>query len=143
MLSNCNLKLKIAEIVKATTKFKITGWEEEKITDLSKGGKLTRAHVGKSYEGDLEGEGMVEYLMTYRPDGSADFVGYEKFEGSLKGQNGSFVFEHRGFFRDGEANDTWKVVKDSGSDALSGLSGSVNFSEGHKEEYEITFDYEL
>lgn len=129
--------------MKATTNFKITGWEEEKITDLKEGGKLTRAHVGKSYEGDLEGEGRVEYLMMHRADGSADYVGYEKFEGSLKNQKGSFVFEHRGFFKGGEANDIWTVVKGSGSDALSGLSGSVNFSEGHKEEYEITFDYEL
>lgn len=129
--------------MKARTKFKITGWEEDEITALEEGGKLTRAHVGKTYEGDLEGEGMVEYLMMHRADGSADFVGYEKVEGSVKGRKGSFVFEHRGFFKDGVASDTWSVVDGSGSAELSGIKGTVRFEEGHKEEYEVDFDYEF
>ncbi len=129
--------------MKATTRFKITGWEEEDINDLSGSGKLTRAHVGKSYAGELEGEGMVEYLMVYRADGLANFVGYEKVECRLKGKKGSFVFEHHGFFKDGIANDTWTVVEGSGSDDLVGIVGTVRFKEGHKEEYNIDFDYEL
>lgn len=129
--------------MKATTSFKITGWEEEEITNLSGSGKLTRAHVGKSYKGELEGEGMIEYLMMYRADGSADFVGYEKVECGLKGKKGSFVFEHRGFFKNGIADDTWTVVEGSGSDGLAGIEGKVRFKEGHKEEYEVDFDYEL
>ena len=129
--------------MRATTRFKITGWDEEETTGLKEGGKLTRAHVGKSYEGELEGEGMVEYLMMYRADGSADFVGYEKVECRLKGKKGSFVFEHRGFFKDGKAHDTWTVVEGSGSDELTGIEGTVRFEEGHKEEYNVDFDYEL
>lgn len=129
--------------MKAKTKFKITGWEEEKIIDLDEGGKLTRAHVGKTYEGVLKGEGTVEYIMTYRSDGSADFVGYENVEGRLNNMKGSFVFEHRGSFKKGVASDTWTVVEGSGSGQLSGITGSVHFEEGHKEEYEVIFNYEL
>ena len=123
--------------------FKITGWDEETVSEFEDGGKLTRAHVSKSYSGKLEGEGTVEYVMFYRPDGTADYVGYEKVEATLKGKEGSFVFEHRGYFKDGKANDTWTIAEDSGNGELSGLSGEVHFSEGHKEEYEITLDYEL
>lgn len=131
------------ESMEAKVTFKITGWEEEKVTDLNEGGKLTRARVGKSYEGELEGEGKAEYLMMYRSDGTANFTGYEKVQGRLDGREGSFVFEHRGSFKQGVAKDTWTVVEGSGSDHLSGLTGSVAFEESHKEEYEITFHYEL
>lgn len=129
--------------MKAKIKFKITGWDEKEVTGLQEGGKLTRAHVGKSYAGELQGEGKVEYLMMYRSDGSADFVGYEKVEGRLKEREGSFVFEHRGSFKNGVANDTWTVKEGSGSGDMSGISGSVHFKEGHKEEYEVIFNYEL
>lgn len=129
--------------MKAKTKFKITGWKEEDIIDLNEGGKLTRAHVGKAYDGELKGEGKAEYLMTYRADGSADFVGYENVEGFINNRKGSFVFEHRGSFKNGVAADTWTVVEGSGNDQLSGITGSVHFEEGHKEEYEVIFNYEL
>lgn len=129
--------------METTAKFKITGWDEETITEIAEAGKLTRAHVGKSYEGELEGEGKVEYLMMYRSDGSADFIGYEIVEADLNGRKGSFVFEHRGFFKEGVATDTWTIAEGSGSGGLSGIKGSVQFSEGHKEEYEVTLNYEL
>jgi hypothetical protein len=37
--------------------------------------------VTKSFSGDIEGEGTLEYLMAYREDGSASFVGLERVEG--------------------------------------------------------------
>lgn len=129
--------------MEATAKFKITGWEEETITGIADGGKLTRAHVGKSYEGELQGEGKVEYLMMYRSDGTADFIGYEVVEAQLKGRKGSFVFEHRGYFKEGVATDTWTIAENSGSEGLSDIKGVVQFSESHKEEYEVTLNYEF
>ncbi|MDX1585882.1 MAG: DUF3224 domain-containing protein [Balneolaceae bacterium] len=129
--------------MEARTKFKITGWEEEDVATLQKGGKVTRAHVGKIYEGELNGEGKVEYLMFYRSDGSVEFVGYENVVGSLKGNDGSFVFEHRGQFRNGVAKDTWTVIEGSGGAGLSGLTGEVHFEADHKEEYEVILRYEL
>jgi len=35
------------------------------------------------------------------------------------------------------------VVEGSGSDELTGIEGTVRFEEGHKEEYNVDFDYEL
>lgn len=129
--------------MKADILFKITGWEEETVSEFNERGKLTRAHVGKSYSGKLEGEGRVEYLMLYRSDGTADYVGYESVKAVLNGKEGGFVFEHRGHFKEGKVDGTWTIVKESGTGALAGITGSVRFSEGHKEEYEITLDYEL
>ena len=39
---------------------------------------MTSAAVTKSFSGDITGEGHVEYLMMYRSDGSATFVGLER-----------------------------------------------------------------
>ncbi len=129
--------------LKAETIFKITGWNEETISELETGGQLKRAHVSKSYSGDLQGEGVVEYLMAYKPDGSASFVGYESVTGTLKEKSGSFILEHRGSFEGGIVNSTWTIVEDSGTGELAGITGSATFSAGHQEEYPITLKYEL
>jgi hypothetical protein len=123
--------------------FKITGWNEETISELEEGGKLTRARVTKSYDGDLQGEGVVEYLMAHKPDGSASFVGYESVSCAVRERSGSLVFEHRGVFQGGTVNSTWTIVEDSGSGKLAGISGTVSFSAGHQEEYQVTLNYEL
>ncbi len=129
--------------LKAETTFKITAWNEETVSESEENGKLTRAHVTKSYSGGLQGEGVVEYLMAYKSDGSASFVGYETISCVLNEKSGGFVFEHRGLFRDGTVDSTWSIVAGSGTGALSGISGEVKFSAGHQEEYAITFNYEL
>lgn len=84
--------------LKAETTFKITAWNEETVSESEENGKLTRAHVTKSYSGGLQGEGVVEYLMAYKSDGSASFVGYETISCVLNEKSGGFVFEHRGLF---------------------------------------------
>ena len=48
--------------------------------------KLTRVSVNKSYQGDITGEGKLEYLMMYRDDGSASFIGMERVVGSIVGR---------------------------------------------------------
>src|ERR1700738_5040456 len=83
--------------------------------------KLTRASVIKSYQGDITGEGKVEYLMVYRDDGSASFVGLEREVGSVGGRSGSFVFQHSGAFKDGVATVTIIVVAGSETNDLHGL----------------------
>jgi hypothetical protein len=40
-----------------------------------------------------EGEGQVEYLMMYRSDGSATFVGLERVVGRIGGKTGAFVLQ--------------------------------------------------
>ncbi len=54
--------------------FKATTWEETPYAEFDGGRKLTRVHAVFTYEGDIEGEGIVDYLMAYGPDGLGNFV---------------------------------------------------------------------
>ena len=55
--------------------FAIKGWDEKPYSEGHDLPKMTRASVTKTYTGDIDATGHVEYLMMYRSDGSATFVG--------------------------------------------------------------------
>lgn len=127
----------------ATSTFFLKGWDEKPYDELDGGPKLSRATVLYGFDGELVGEGRLEYLMTYLPDASALFVGYQRFVGRVAGREGSFIFQHAGRFAAGVATDTWVVVAGSGTDGLAGIRGQVEFSASHQDRYEIIFEYEL
>ena len=56
---------------RANARFTIGSWDESPWSEGPDLPRLTRAKVAKTFSGDIEGEGQVEYLMAYRPDGSA------------------------------------------------------------------------
>ena len=126
----------------AKATFKIVSWDEEPFDEPECGSKLTRAHVKKSFEGDLSGTGNLMYVMTYL-DGGASFSGFEKVAGSLGGRTGTFVLRHTGSYDGEKATTECEVVPGSGTDELAGLSGTGRFSAGHAEEHEMTLDYEV
>lgn len=128
---------------RAVATFQIKSWNEEPIGELEGMPKLTHATVIKSFSGDIEGEGSLEYLMMYRADGSASFVGLERVVGSVGGRSGSFVLQHTGTFEGGTASATWIVVPGSGTGDLRGLRGEGGFSSAHAERYLMTLDYEI
>jgi hypothetical protein len=82
---------------RATGSFMLTSWNEE--TDHeSQGRKKTLASVTQDFSGDITGEGEVRWLMVYRDDGTARFVGTQRVDGTLGGRQGSFVLETTGDF---------------------------------------------
>ena len=125
----------------AKATFDIKSWDEKTYNEIEGAPKLTRASVTKSYQGDIEGEGKVEYLMMYRTAGSASFMGLERVTGSIGGRSGSFVLQHTGTFEGGVAKVTLSVVPGSGTGDLRGLSGEGKFSVGHQPPYSMTLDY--
>lgn len=128
----------------AASTFKVDAWDEQPWDTADGQPKMTRADVRKSFEGDLRGTSRLQYLMTYREDGSADFVAMERIHGSLAGRSGTFVLSHVGAFVNGAASGTWKVVDDSGTDELEGISGSSAFSiPKGEEEFPFALDYEI
>lgn len=127
----------------ALATFEIKNWDEQPYLELEGGRKLTRASVKKVFQGELEGDGSVEYLMSYAEDGSATFVGLEYVTGQLAGRSGSFVVQHLGTFAAGVAKDNWTVVAGSGTGDLKGLSGEFRFEDGHAQQYQVTFDYDF
>src|SRR5829696_8306930 len=67
----------------AKSRFAIQSWDEKPYDEGDNLPKLTRASVTKTFTGDLEGEGRVEYLMMYRSNGSATFIGLERIVGRI------------------------------------------------------------
>jgi hypothetical protein len=127
----------------ASARFAITSWEEKPYSEGQDLPRLTRATVTKTFTGDVEGEGHVEYLMMYRADGSAAFVGLERVVGRIGRKTGSFVLQRIGVFENGEAKESYTVVPGSATGQLQGLRGEGRSAVGHGMEHPFSFNYEL
>jgi len=127
----------------ANARFAIKSWDEQPYGEGQDQPKLTQASVTKTYTGDIEGEGQVEYLMMYRGDGSATFVGLERVIGRLAGKAGSFVLQRTGVFEGGLAKESYSVIPGSATGELRGLLGDGTSAVGHGMEHPFTLDYEL
>jgi Protein of unknown function (DUF3224) len=128
----------------ANCSFKIEGWDEQPYTEIESGGKLTKASVKQAFSGDIEGQGAVEWLMCYRPDDTADFVGLARIVGRLGDRTGSFVMvQTDGTFDGKEARGKLSVVPGSGTEQLAGLSGSGEFTAPLGGEPSVKLDYNL
>ena len=127
----------------ANAQFAIQRWDEKPYSEGEGLPKLTHASVTKTLTGDIVGEGQVEYLMMYRADGSAVFVGLERVVGALAGKTGSFVLQRAGEFEDGVAKESYAVVSGSGTGELAGLRGDGATAVGHGLEHPMALNYEL
>jgi len=123
--------------------FKATSWEETPYAEFDAGRKLTRVHAVFSYEGDIVGEGTVDYLMAYSPDGTGNFVGMERILGRVGNQGGSFVAQHSGTFDPKAVHTHWVFVPGLGTEGLEGINGSGELTlEGHGP-YPFEFEFDL
>jgi hypothetical protein len=130
---------------RATSTAEVTSWDESTIEEFEETGKLTRATVPQIFSGDLEGEGVMEFLMCYPPDsgGTASFIGQQRVAGTLAGRKGSFVSHGAGVFVGGEARWTWSAVPGSATGELAGLSGEGTSVASGGMKISVTFDYRL
>jgi hypothetical protein len=126
-----------------TGEFQITNMSEETYKDLDGDGKITHASGTQAFSGGLTGEGAVDWLMCYRADGSARFVGLQRVQGSLDGKEGSFIVEAAGDFDGSESKGTWSVIANSGTGALAGLRGEGRFHASNGPTAMFSLDYEL
>jgi hypothetical protein len=124
-------------------RFAIKSWDEKPYSEGPDLPKLTRASVTKTFTGEIEGEGHVEYLMMYRSDGSATFVGLERVTARIGGRNGTFVLQRLGVFEGGQAKESYSVVPGSGTGDLQGLRGDGSSAVGHGLEHPFTLEYDL
>jgi hypothetical protein len=124
--------------------FKIESWDEQPYVEVDGGGKLTRASVSQSFSGDIEGDGDVQWLMCYRPDDTADFVGLQRIVGRIGDRSGSVVLVQTAGSYDGQvAKGELSVVPGSGTGELGGLRGTGAFRAPHGSEPSITLDYDF
>jgi len=131
--------IEMAEKLKVKGSFQNTSWNEETVEELEDGAKLTRASVTQDFTGDIEGDGAVQWLMAYRADGTAHFVGLQRVRATIAARTGTFVLETIGEFDGKTASWTATVVPGSGTRDLSDLSGKGTFEApmGSTAEFEL------
>jgi Protein of unknown function (DUF3224) len=125
----------------ATGTFAVKSWDEHAYDETEGLPKLTRASVTGAFEGDVEGEGTVEYLMMYRNAGAASFVGLHRVVGRVGDREGSLVLQVSGTYEDDTATETWSVVPGSGTGDLSDLRGDGGLVAGHEMRGSFRLDY--
>lgn len=113
-------------IAKGSFRVQIKPVGEPSVAD---GVSLGRMSIDKQFEGDLVGTGKGEMLTAMTPvKGSAGYVAIEKVSGSLHGRAGGFVFQHTGTMDHGAQSLSITVVPDSGTGALTGISGTFRLT---------------
>lgn len=112
-------------------------------SDLLDGVRLGRVQLAKRFHGDLEGEARGQMLTALTAvEGSAAYVAIERVCGSLHGRQGSFVLQHRGTMDHGRPSLSIRIVPDSGTGELAGITGSFEL-EIIKGEHHYTLHYRL
>jgi Protein of unknown function (DUF3224) len=127
---------------RAQGEFNVTAWNEEPFVEREHG-NLTRASVTQELSGGFEGTATIEWLLAYRADKTADFVGVQEVEGKLDGKSGSFVISSGGSFDGERAAGKWTIVAGSGAGELSGISGEGSFDAPHGGQATYRLSYEL
>jgi len=95
--------------------------------DKYEGSTLGRYSLDKQYHGDLEAISQGEMLTAGTSvKGSASYVAIERVSGTLNGRKGTFVLQHTGTMNRGAFQLSVSVVPDSGTDQLTGLTGTMN-----------------
>jgi hypothetical protein len=128
---------------RAMATFKIDNWDENEILQTEGGSKITNAKVSRSFDGDLEGQGSVEWLMGYGEDGTATFVGLERVVGRICNKTGTFVLQHLGTFDGQLSKAQLTIVPGSGTGDLAGLRGEGSFEAGLGPEGERSIQLDL
>lgn len=130
-----------AERTSATAKIKVASYEPQTYEDSAGGTDLVEIHVTETFQGDIEGQGVVRFLQAMRPDGSASFCGIERVTGSVGGRTGTFLLQDVGTVEGSVVSGTWFVIPGSGTGNLAGLRGEGDFTARLGEDADVTLQY--
>ncbi len=98
----------------------------QSLANADAGPLMGRLSINKTFSGDLQATSQGEMLSAGTAvKGSAGYVAMERVTGTLHGKSGSFVLQHSGTMNRGAPQLTVSVVPDSGTDELTGLSGTL------------------
>lgn len=140
----------------ATGRFQVTAWDERTLatsddetveisgtTCPARG--FSRADVTYAYSGDVEGTGLVAYLIAYRAGATAPTTGFQQFTGSIDGHDGSLVLQHVGEHDAGSVRERLEIVEGLGTGGLAGMTGHATVEiAGHSDDgYPVTVHYRL
>lgn len=141
---------------KAVCRFDPTSWTEQVLVDVDGTGTksggayypdrgFTMVKSAYRYAGAVEGSSTMTYLIAYKAGGAAPVVGFERFEGSVDGHEGSFVMRHSGEQDAGSVRAHLEVVPGMGTGELETLRGEAELViAGHSDDgYELVLRYDL
>jgi hypothetical protein len=128
--------------MQVTATFVINSWDEQPY-DEQEGAKLTRARVTKTFAGEVEGTSTAELLLAYAQDGSAAYVGLERFSGRVHGLAGSFVLQHSATMTRLAHVESLLVVPDSGMGEVAGLVGRAQVVRAPDGGHSFTLEYDF
>ena len=129
-------------MTRATGSFQVLSGGEEPYDELDGGIRLTHASGAQAFSGHIEGDGSVHWLMLYRADKTAHFVGLQRITGSIGGRTGSVVLAAEGDHDGAESRIRLIVIDGSGTGELTGITGKGRLvAPGRTGSYEL--DYEL
>ena len=128
----------MANHAKGTFEVKLT--PEEDKTGEAVVGRMT---IDKQFHGDIDGTSKGLMVMAGTAvQGSAGYVALEKVTAVVNGRRGSFYLQHNGIMNRGEGTLSVVVIPDSGTDELTGLTGSLKITiEDGKHFYD--FEYSI
>jgi hypothetical protein len=129
------------DAVRVNAEITVHKYEPAAYEEPSDGPTLTRIHVEESFSGEIEGDGVAEFLQAGRADGSASFVGLERVTGKLAGKQGTFVLQDAGTVEGNVVSGEWFVVPGSGTGELEGLRGTGGFRANLGENAQVHLDY--
>jgi hypothetical protein len=129
------------ETTHATAQITVQVYEPAAYDEPADGPGLVRIHVEETFDGDIAGSGVVEFLQAAGADGTASFVGIERITGSVGGRQGTFLLQDQGTVASGVVSGEWFVVPNSGTGGLTGLRGTGAFRADLGQGAEVTLDY--
>jgi len=141
LLLNFGNKNLIQGIMKASGTFSVKMNPLDGYTKGVNNIQLNRMSIDKSFSGDIKATSKGEMLSAMTPvKGSAGYVAIEQVDGEVNGKKGSFVLQHFGTMSSGSERLILEVVPDSGTDDLTGISGSMSITIEDGEHF-YEFDY--
>lgn len=125
----------------AQATFKIKSFEETSFGQSEEGPELTRGTFVLAYEGDLQGEGILEELKVRFSEKRAAMTGLMRFTGRVGAFQGSIVLKHTGKDVNGRVTSTQIVVPGSATGGLKGLRGEIRLESCPVKKFSAVFRY--
>jgi hypothetical protein len=135
-------------MTQANVSYTTKSWDRRKWHDSIVAGdgyaRVYRIELIYAYQGMIEGEGVVQLLISQNKDDEVNFVALERVLGSVGGRSGSFVLQRIGTFDNGKVRETLTVIPGTGTGELIPLNGQAMIEHsGHQEEFHIEFKFTL
>src|ERR1700744_868220 len=133
---------KTKPMAKAEGTFNLDRFEAEDPYDDHDGVKIARAHISKTFSGDLVGTSETD-MIGVTAENPAAYVAIERFDGTMHGRKGTFILQHEAGGRAGVPWMTWKIVESSGTGELAGLRGEGEIIIAPDGGHSYVLNYEL